>query len=100
MEIGLGLEITLIGMVVVFSTLLVLMGVVTIPRLITSLLTKRNQEVPIQVEEEPAADIPPQHLAVIAAAVAMMGESYRVKAIEVLGNDNWERSRYTEITSL
>jgi len=59
MEIGLGLEITLIGMVVVFSTLLVLMGVVTIPRLITSLLTKRNQEVPIQVEEEPAADIPP-----------------------------------------
>lgn len=99
MEIGLGLEITLIGMVVVFSTLLVLMGVVTIPRLLTSLFNKK-QEVLVQVEEEPIADIPPQHLAAIAAAVAMMGESYRVKAIEVLGNDNWERSRYTEITSL
>lgn len=99
MEIGFGLVITLIGMVVVFLTLTVLMGVVRIPRAVSG-LSRRKKSAEIAPAESEAAGIPPQHIAAIAAAVAMLGSEYRVRAIEIIGNDNWERSRYTEIITL
>jgi len=99
MEIGFGLVITLIGMVVVFLTLVALMFIVRIPSAATRL--SRKKQAPAAALAEPdAARIPPQHIAAIAATVAMLDSSYRVRTIEIIGNDNWERSRYTEVSTL
>ncbi|HBI57093.1 MAG TPA: hypothetical protein DG577_02335 [Firmicutes bacterium] len=99
MEIGFGLVITLIGMVVVFLTLVVLMGIVRIPSAVSRLSQIKRPQESVPVESD-GAEIPPQHIAAIAAAVAMLGASYRVRTIEIIGNDNWERSRYTDIATL
>ncbi|MDD4658861.1 MAG: OadG family protein [Eubacteriales bacterium] len=99
MEIGFGLVITLIGMAVVFLTLVALMGIVRIPSAISGLSQKKQPPALAPAKSE-GAEIPPQHMAAIAAAVAMLGASYRVRTIEIIGNDNWERSRYTDIATL
>lgn len=99
MEIGFGLVITLIGMTVVFLTLMVLMFTVRIPSAI-SRLPQKKQPPSIAPAESDGSEIPPQHMAAIAAAVAMLGTPNRVRTIEIIGNDNWERSRYTDIATL
>ncbi|HOC07217.1 MAG: hypothetical protein ACOX21_07045 [Bacillota bacterium] len=93
MEIGFGLVITLIGMVVVFLTLTLLLVIVGLPKVFL------RKEKP-QVEPAIPEGIPPQHIAAIAGALAMLDGSYRIKIIEIIGNENWERSRYTDIATL
>jgi len=101
MDLSLGLQITLIGVMGVFTTLLVLLGVVQIPHLFFKLTEARKQEVKIEPRaSEGSPGIPTEHLAVIGAAVAMMGTRYRISAIEVTINENWERCRYTENITL
>lgn len=97
MDINLAVEITLVGMGVVFSTLLILMGVVLLFRIFSGNSTRKE---PDHQAPEPAAPagISSQHLAVIAAAVTAMGSGYRIKTIDIIGNDNWERSRFIENT--
>ncbi|MDD2283104.1 MAG: OadG family protein [Eubacteriales bacterium] len=99
MEIGFGLVITLIGMAVVFLTLVALMGIVRIPGAVSRLFQIKRPRESVLVESD-GAETPPQHIAAITAAVAMLGASYRVRTIEIIGNDNWERSRYTDIATL
>lgn len=101
MELNLGLLITAIGMIIVFATLYALAEIIIIPKWIVSLYEKRKKKEPAPQPAIPApnADIPPQHLAAIAAAIAALDQPYQIKVIEVLGNENWERSRYTDITS-
>lgn len=101
MELELGLLITLIGMLIVVATLFILGEVLRIPKFFVGPATAKKEE-PIVTPATPSInpDIPPQHLAAIAAAIAAMDQPYRVVAIKVLSNENWERSRYTEITSL
>lgn len=101
MQISLGLLVTAIGMGAVFSTLFVLAEILKIPKRLVSLLGKKKEEpAPQPAIPAPKMDIPPQHLAAIAAAIAALEQPYRIKVIEVVGNENWERSRYTDITSL
>lgn len=98
MDINLALEITLVGMGVVFSTLLILMGIVLLFRLFSGLNSTRKEPDNLAPETATPAEIPSQHLAVIAAAVTAMGSGYRIRTIEIIGNDNWERSRFIENT--
>lgn len=99
MDIVLGLEITLIGMGVVFTTLLVLMGIILLPRLFSRKTAGKKSESANGKSETISQDqIPHGHLVVIAAAVAAMGQSYQIRTIEIAGNENWQRSRFTENT--
>lgn len=89
------LQIALIGILVVFTTLFTLQLLLQVPRLFT-----KAKVSPVQPQVKQAeSSIPPEHLAVIAAAVSMLG-GYRVKTIEISGNENWERCRYTDIARL
>lgn len=101
MDLNLGLLITAIGIGIVFVTLFVLAETIKVPQRIFAIFEKKK-EVPAPQPATPAQkmDIPPQHLAAIAAAIAALEQPYRIKVIEVVGNENWERSRYTDITSL
>jgi len=94
------LQIALIGIFVVFVTLAILQGLLEIPQLIVRLRSRSKQPVEEAPAQSQSEGIPPEHLAVIAAAVASLGDSYRIKTIVVSRNKNWERCRYTEITTL
>ena len=96
MELGLGLQVTLIGMVIVFATLYALSLAIKIPRIAMGRPNKAEQ--PKHILEVQGVQL--EHQVVIAAAIAALDRSYRIAAIEVAGNENWEQSRYTEITSL
>lgn len=98
MELNLGLQITLIGMAIVFITLYVLAQVIRIPQFFFSPKAPQAEEQPQPPAE--SVGIPAAHLAAIAAAVSSLDPAYRVSAISVRGNENWEQSRYTEIASL
>lgn len=101
MELELGLQITLIGISIVFIALFALIGVVKIPQLLLGQFGEKKEGLATRPAPTfPEKGIPPQHLAAIAAAIAALDHSYRINAIEILGNENWERSRFTEITSL
>lgn len=101
MELELGLLITLIGMAIVFATLYVLAGVLKIPKFIVGSATaKKKKPILTPAIPPPNPGIPPQHLAAMAAAIAALDQPYRITAIELQSNENWERSRYTDITSL
>lgn len=96
MELGLGLQVTLIGMGIVFATLYVLALVIKIPAFLSTKKVSQDH----RSLSQPNTEIPGPHLAAIAAAIASFAEPYRIKEIEVLANANWERGRYTEFTSL
>lgn len=100
MELELGLLITLIGMLIVFATLYVLSEVLKIPKFFVGPVTAKREKPLAQPANPHNPGIPPQHLAAIAATIAALDQPYQITAIEVQSNDNWERSRYTEITSL
>jgi hypothetical protein len=100
MDYILSLQIALIGILVVFVTLAILNGLLEIPQLVVRLRNRNKQPVQEAPDQSILEGIPPQHLAVIAAAIASLGDSYRIKTIEVSRNQNWERCRYTEITTL
>lgn len=93
MEIGFGLVITLIGMVVVFLTLTLLMLTVHFPKIFSPRGKPHNSA-------STPVGIPAEHIAAIAGALAMLEGSYRIRVIEIIGNENWERSRYTDIATL
>jgi len=103
MDLVRGLEVTLIGMLVVFATLVLLQGVIILIGLSSRLLnrdSKQDKPAAKPAAPKPAENaIPPEHLAAIAAAVAMMGQVYRIRTIEAVCPENWERSRYTDIKS-
>lgn len=97
MELGLGLQITLIGMVTVFATLYLLAEVIKLPQIFFRVKDKNTEgkgEVPAK-----EAGIPPHHLAAIAGVVASLAKPRRIQTIRIQANENWEQSRYTEITS-
>ena len=98
MDFTLSLQIAFIGILVVFTTLLLLMVVI---QLLQILATKKNTATTTVEQSQPIqeANIPPQHLAAIAAAISMLDQPYRIKSIAVQSNENWERSRYTDITT-
>lgn len=96
MELGQGLVITLIGMAVVFLTLIVLMSVVQLPKGLLSLFGKRSPKSQ-QLSSDLPQTIPPQHIAAISAAISALGLG-RLNKITLIGNENWENNRYTEIT--
>lgn len=97
MELGLGLVVTLIGMVVVFLTLIVLMYVVLAPKVILASFAKKETRPTKSSPSVSSAAIPAQHIAAISAVVAALGLG-RLHKIVLTDNDNWEQRRYTEIT--
>ncbi|HOB35794.1 MAG TPA: OadG family protein [Bacillota bacterium] len=101
MDLQLGLLITVIGMGIVFASLFALAEIIKIPKVLVSPKVS-GKEVHVAQSDSPSREttIPPQHIAAIAAVVAALDQPYRIRVIDVLGNENWERSRYTDITSL
>lgn len=106
MEIVRGLEITVLGMAGVFATLVLLQGVILLTGLFVKIFnrSRSSDKKPYQTQPSESLlnspDIPAEHLAAIAAAVAMLGQSYRIRTIKTACPENWERGRYTDINSL
>jgi hypothetical protein len=98
MQFGFGVVITLLGITVVSLTLALLMLIISLPRLF---LPKGSTE-KATVSSAPIypVGIPPEHIAAIAGALAMLGGAYRIRTVKIIGNENWERSRYTDIATL
>ena len=92
------LQIALTGILVVFVTLIFIQGLLEIPQFLKRFGGKNKDD--LERESLDPEEIPAETLVVIAAAVAMMDKPYRIKTIEVSGNENWERYRYTENTTL
>lgn len=85
MELGLGLVITLIGMVIVFLTLMVLMYVVELPKFLLSLFSRKT-ETHLPTNNLPQS-IPPHHIVAISAAITTLGLG-RVNKISLISNEN------------
>lgn len=97
MDLGWSMQIALVGIGVVFATLLALQLVLTVPRWLAGIAANLKQSAGKTEEEQ---KIPPEHVAAIAAAVAMLGGCHRIRAIRPAIGPNWEHSRYTNINSV
>jgi|SRR5690554_1112713 len=99
MDLGFALQVTLMGFTGVVLVLVVLMVVLNVPHYVSKMGEGRKERRPQPQQQAVVSEIPHEHLAAISAAVAMLDGAYRVRTIEVVSNDNWERCRYTDITT-
>lgn len=99
MDFGWSVQLALVGIGVVFATLLALQLVLTVPRWLGRIITAPN---PKREAAEQQSAIPPEHVAAIAAAVALhcSGTNRRIRTIRPLIGANWEHSRYINTNSV
>lgn len=92
------LVITGMGVSVVFITLLALQAFLHLMNLALGqrpASSKAAEELNTSVDE----GIPPQHVAAIAGALAILNQGYRIKTIEIVSPTHWEQSRYQDFTA-
>ncbi|MTI94522.1 MAG: hypothetical protein FH749_03400 [Firmicutes bacterium] len=92
----LAFQIAAIGVGVVFMTLLMLNCALWVLKRLATDPEKKNEPLTASEASVEADSIPPEHVAIIAGAIAAQNPGYRIRAIKVAPNSNWQQSSLTD----